>query len=337
MDYKSMRKIAREKLHGTCRVCPVCNGTACAGEVPGMGGIGTGQSFQNNIQGLADYRLVMRVVHNVNDPKLSCTILGMDLAIPVLGAPIGGIAINMNGAVTEEEYTKAVISGCRMAGTVGMTGDGPKAEWYIDGINAIKLEQGNGIPVIKPRETDKVIELANAAADAGARAFGIDIDAAALVNMTNAGQPVGPKSRDELACIKQNTRIPFIVKGIMTPDEAELCAAAGVDAIVVSNHGGRALDCTPGTAEVLPEIAAAVKGTITVLADGGIRTGADVLKMLALGADAVLVGRPLALGAVADGAAGVETVLKKMSGELRAAMVLTGTADVAAVTEDILW
>lgn len=337
MDYKSMKKIAREKFQGACRVCQVCNGVPCAGEVPGMGGIGTGQSFQNNIQALADYRLVMRVVHNVDAPKLSCTILGMDLAMPILGAPIGGIAINMNGAVTEEEYTKAIVSGCRMEGTIGMTGDGPKAEWYHDGINAIKAEQGYGIPVIKPRETDKVIEMANAAADAGARAFGIDIDAAALVNMTHAGQPVGPKSREELAYIKKNTRIPFIVKGIMTPDEAEMCATAGVDAIVVSNHGGRALDCTPGTAEVLPEIAAAVKGNITLLADGGVRTGADVLKMLALGADAVLVGRPLALGAVADGAAGVAAILNKMAGELRAAMVLTGTADVASVSEDVLW
>lgn len=337
MDYKSMRKAAREKFRGSCRVCPVCNGVACAGEVPGMGGIGTGQSFRNNIQALADYRLVMKVVHDVSTPRLSCTILGMDLALPVLGAPIGGIAINMNGAIAEAEYTAAIVSGCRMAGTVGMTGDGPKEEWYRDGLRAIQQEQGCGIPVIKPREADKVIALANAAADAGARAFGIDIDAAALINMTHAGQPVGPKTREELAYIKDNTRIPFIVKGIMTSGEAEACVMAGVDAIVVSNHGGRALDCTPGTAEVLPEIAAAVKGNVTLLADGGVRTGADVLKMLALGADAVLAGRLLAIGAVANGAAGVADLLNRLAGELRAAMVMTGTADAAAVTEDILW
>jgi isopentenyl diphosphate isomerase/L-lactate dehydrogenase-like FMN-dependent dehydrogenase len=181
-----------------------------------------------------------------------------------------------------------------------------------------------------------VIELAKRAADAGAPAFGMDIDAAALINMTNAGQPVGPKSEGELAAIKKNTSIPFIVKGIMTSDDAEACARAGVDAIVVSNHGGRALDHVPGTAEVLQEIAQAVGGKIIVLVDGGIRTGADVLKMLALGANAVLVGRPLATGAVGGHAEGVELLLKKFAAELRAAMVLTGTADVAAVSRNIL-
>ncbi|HWQ62362.1 MAG TPA: alpha-hydroxy-acid oxidizing protein, partial [Negativicutes bacterium] len=89
--------------------------------------------------------------------------------------------------------------------------------------------------------------------------------------------------------------------------------------------------------EVLPYIAEAVKGKITILVDGGIRTGADVLKMLALGADAVLVGRPVTIGGVGAGAEGVAMVLNKMAAELRAAMVLTGTASVAKVPEDILW
>lgn len=337
MDFKALRNSARQKFSGSCRVCPVCNGNTCAGEVPGMGGLGSGASFKNNFQALAAYSLNLRTVHDVNQPKLSCKILGLDLAMPILGAPIGGISINMNGALTEGEHTAAIVSGCRQAGTIGMTGDGPKAEWYMDGINAIVAEDGYGIPIIKPRATDKIIELANKAAAAGAKAFGIDIDAASLINMTNAGQPVGPKTPADLAYIKKNTTIPFIVKGIMTPDEAELCAAAGVDAIVVSNHGGRALDSTPGTAEVLPHIAQAVKGKITILVDGGIRSGSDVLKMLALGADAVLIGRPLTWGAVGAGAEGVAATLTKIAGELRAAMVLTGTADVANVSEDIIW
>jgi len=109
-----------------------------------------------------------------------------------------------------------------------------------------------------------------------------------------------------------------------------------VDAIVVSNHGGRALDHLQGTAEVLSLIAQAVKGKMTIFVDGGIRSGVDVLKMLALGADAVLVGRPLAIGAVGGQAEGVELVIKKLADELKAAMVLTGTADVTAVSQDIL-
>ncbi|MCX7781705.1 MAG: alpha-hydroxy-acid oxidizing protein [Negativicutes bacterium] len=337
MDWNTLKANAREKFRGACRVCPVCNGIVCAGEVPGMGGLGTGSAFRHNIDALAAYRLNLRTVHGVSQPKLSCRILGLELALPVIGAAIGGIAMNMNGALTEEDYDIAVVSGCRQAGTVAMTGDGPKPEVFAAGLKAIEQEGGAGIPIIKPRENNKIIEMAKRAADLGAPAFGIDIDAAALVNMVNAGQPVGPKTQAELEQIKKATGIPFIVKGIMTPDEAEACYQAGVDAIVVSNHGGRALDGVPGTAEVLPEIADIVKGRLTILVDGGVRSGSDVLKMLALGADAVLIGRPVAIGAVGGGAAGVSMVIGKMAAELRAAMILTGTEDVEGVTAQILW
>lgn len=337
MDWKEMRKIARSKFRGACRVCPVCDGFACAGEVPGMGGAGSGTSFKNNVSALAGYRLCLRTVHAVSEPKLACRILGMDLAFPIMAAPIGGGAMNMNGALTEMEYASAVVSGCRKVGTIAMTGDGPDPELFLTGIKCLKAESGKGIPIIKPRETDRVIELAKMAEAAGAPAFGMDIDTAAFVNMTRAGQKVGPKTRDELAYIKKNTSIPFIVKGIMMADDAAACLDAGVDAIVVSNHGGRVLDHTPGTAEALPYIADAVQGKLTILIDGGVRNGGDVLKMLALGADAVLIGRPIITGAVGGGMEGVELVLNRMAGELRDAMVLTGTKDVAAVSEDILW
>ncbi|HWR06384.1 alpha-hydroxy-acid oxidizing protein [Sporomusa sp.] len=337
MDINTIRTSALEKFRGACRVCPVCNGYVCAGEVPGMGGLGTGAAFRHNVQALAECRLNLRTVHSVKNPDLSCRILGLDLALPVIGAAIGGIALNMNGALSEAAYTGAIVSGCRKAGTIGMTGDGPVPVVFDSGMAAISHEQGWGIPIVKPRETDKIVELAKKAAAAGAPAFGMDIDAAALVNMTNAGQPVGPKTIQELEYIKNHTTIPFIVKGIMTPDDAESCWQAGVDAIVVSNHGGRALDHTPGTAEVLPYIAEAVKGKMTVLVDGGIRSGADVLKMLALGADAVLLGRPLAIAAVGGGADGVEFVLNKYKAELNAAMTLTGTAGLSGVPVEILW
>jgi 4-hydroxymandelate oxidase len=336
MDLHTVKLTAREKFKGSCRVCPSCNGVACAGNVPGMGGRGTGAAFRNNVAALSDYRFNLRVVHHVSQPKLSCRVLGIDLALPIIGAPIAGIATNMNCALTEQEYNLAVVAGCRQSGTIAMTGDGSYPEQFECGLAAVKALNGSGIPVIKPRETGKVIEMAKRAADAGAPAFGMDIDAAGFFDMANVGQPVGPKTQAELAKIKEKTAIPFIVKGIMTADDAEACLAAGVDAIVVSNHGGRALDHVPGTAEVLPFIAEAVQGKMTILVDGGIRSGGDVLKMLALGADAVLVGRPLAIGAVGGQAAGVELVLKQFADELRAAMILTGTDDVAAATGRIL-
>lgn len=337
MDFDELKLAAREKFQGSCRVCHVCNGLACTGEVPGMGGLGTGITFRNNITALSGYRLNLHTVHDVSQPKMSCTLFGLDLAIPVIAAPIGGLNFNMKGALSEDDFVNAVVYGCSRFGTIAMTSDSPNPQGFEAGLKAIQSSKGRGIPVIKPRETTKIITMAQRAADAGAPAFGIDIDAAALINMTNAGQPVGPKTIAELTKIKQNTTIPFIAKGIMTQQDAEACYAAGVDAIVISNHGGRALDHVPGTAEVLPGIVEAVKGKMTILVDGGVRSGADVLKMVALGADAVLMGRPLAIGAVGGLAEGVELLLNRLAGELRAAMVLTGTADIADVSPRIIY
>ena len=336
MDMNSLREAARERFGKACRVCRICNGVACAGEVPGMGGLGTGAAFQSNMQALALHRLQQRVVHQVNEPKLSCTIFGQKLSMPILGAPIGGIAFNLNDFLPEAEYAAAIVNGCRQAGTLGMTGDGPNPGVFNGGLEAVRLAGGQGIPVLKPRDNEAILEKMQEAADAGAVAVGMDLDAAALINMTRAGQRVGPKTKEQLAELKRHAPLPFFVKGIMTEADAEACAWAGVDGIVVSNHGGRVLDYTPGTAEVLPEIVEAVDGALTVLVDGGVRSGTDVLKMLALGADAVLIGRPLTVGAV-GGADGVTFVLQQMAAELQAAMVMTGTASVEDVAEDILW
>jgi 4-hydroxymandelate oxidase len=336
MDWDALQKSARKNFNGACRVCPVCNGRICAGEVPGMGGLGTGVGFTNNVNALADVKFNLRTIHAVKLPNMAVKLLGFPLEIPVMAAPIGGISLNMRGAMSEVDYVSAIVSGCAKAGVVAMTGDGPKPEVFTAGLAALEKEEGRVIPVIKPREPEQIIRLAHEAAAAGALAFGMDIDAAALVNMTRAGQAVGPKSFSELQYIKQHTTIPFIVKGIMTRDEAEACYQAGVDAIVVSNHGGRALDHTPGTAQVLGEISQAVKGKIGIFVDGAVQTGADILKMLALGADAVLIGRFLAKAAVGGGSDGVALALERLKNELQAAMILTGTADVTRVIPTVI-
>ena len=123
----------------------------------------------------------------------------------------------------------------------------------------------------------------------------------------------------------------------MTPDEAELAVDSGAKGIVISNHGGRVLDHAPSAAEVLPEIAARVKGKITVLADGGVRSGGDILKMLALGADAVMIGRPFSVAAVGGLQEGVETYIDVLLGELKQAMVLTGVQKIEDISERILF
>ena len=128
----------------------------------------------------------------------------------------------------------------------------------------------------------------------------------------------------------------FILKGIMTEDEAHLAAEAGADAIVVSNHGGRVFDSLPGGADVLGPIAAAVASKLTIIADGGVRSGGDVLKLLALGADAVMIGRPFSVAAVGGLQTGVETYIDKIKSELVQCMVLTGTQSVESVSKSIL-
>jgi isopentenyl diphosphate isomerase/L-lactate dehydrogenase-like FMN-dependent dehydrogenase len=123
----------------------------------------------------------------------------------------------------------------------------------------------------------------------------------------------------------------------MTPDDAKRARDAGAAGIVVSNHGGRVLDHTPGTARALPAIAEVVKGDLVILADGGVRTGTDVLKMLALGADAVMIGRPFSIASVGGLKEGVVAYLDQVRAELTQAMVLTGTAKAGSVDASILF
>lgn len=337
MELSNLRKIAADKLKGYCRICPYCDGVACAGEVPGMGGLGTGSSFKANIAALANYRFNMRTIHNVKNPDTTKEIFGETLSVPILAAPMTGTTYNMGGKITEEEFAEEIIAGSLMAGTIGMTGDGADPAMYGSGLKAISSHNGKGIAIIKPRENNEIIKRIRLAEEAGAVAVGIDIDGAGLVTMAMKGQPVSPKSLNEIKELTASTELPFLLKGIMTPQEAELAVEANAAAIVVSNHGGRVLDHTPGVADVIMAIADKVKGKLIIFADGGIRTGSDVLKFLALGADAVLVGRPLIIGAIGGGRQGVSILINKMKNELVQAMLLTGTADVKKVSKDILY
>lgn len=337
MEMTEIRQTARERMKGYCRVCPVCDGRACAGEVPGMGGLGTASAFKANVASLAARRFTMRLLHDVVEPETATELLGRTLELPVLAAPIGGVSFNMGGEVSEEDYIRAVIDGCAEKGTLGSVGDGVPPFIHQAGYAAIRERGGAGIPFIKPWEDREFAEKLELALETGTDIIGMDVDAAGLVTLRLMGRPVSPKPPERLREIIQGTGAKFILKGVMTPEDAEKAADAGAAAIVVSNHGGRVLDHTPGVAEVLPEVSAAVKGKITVLADGGVRTGGDVLKMLALGADAVMVGRPFSVAAVGGLTEGVTTYLDQLKSELSAAMILTGCRSVREVSADILY
>ncbi len=334
---KEFRDNARKLMEKYCRVCPVCNGRACVGEVPGMGGLGSGASFIDNVSALANIKFNMRLIHDVCEPQTTVQILGKTLALPILAAPIGGVSFNMGGGVSEDEYIRAVINGCQAKSIIGCTGDGVPEFIHKSGFAAIREADGHGIPFVKPWEDEELFAKIELAKVTGSDTLGMDIDAAGLITLRRMGRPVSPKPLEKLADIIRKCGMKFILKGVMTADEAELALSAGADAIVVSNHGGRVLDHAPGTAMVLADIAAKVKDKITILADGGVRSGGDILKMLALGADAVMIGRPFAIAAVGGLQAGVEKYIEILHGELKQAMVLTGTRSAAAVDRRILF
>lgn len=333
---KAIRATAKKRMTGYCRVCPVCNGKACAGEVPGMGGLGTGAGFRANLDALAAWRLNMRVLHDVDQPDTQTTLLDLPLSMPVLAAPIGGVEFNMGGALSEEDYISSKLKGCQTGGIIGCTGDGVPPFIHEAGFGAIAALHGHGIPFIKPWEEAEFDQKLEKALATGAKIVGMDIDAAGLVTLRLMGRPVSPKSPDQIRKIIDRTPARFVLKGIMTADQARLAVDAGAAAIVVSNHGGRVLDHTPGAAEVLPAIAAAVKGQVCILADGGIRAGVDVLKMIALGADGVMIGRPFSVATIGGGEEGVKTYIDQIRTELVSAMVLTGCRDLAAAGRHIL-
>lgn len=337
---KDIRTAARENMKGYCRVCPICDGRACAGEVPGMGGLNTASTFRNNVSALAAVQLNMQLVHNIEMPDTSTTLLGQALSFPVLAAPIGGISFNMGTAVSEEYYATAVIQGCEATGTIGCTGDGVPDIIHQAGFAAIRANHGKGIPFIKPWEGAELTTKLKGAIATGSPIVGMDIDAAGLITLRKMGRPVTPKGSAALRAIIDTLHAAgtkFILKGIMTPKDALLAIDAGADALVVTNHGGRVLDHCPGTAAVLPSIAAAVQGRVPLIVDGGVRDGVDVLKMLALGADIVGIGRPIAIAAMGGQTAGVEKYLQNVHAQLTQAMLMTGCADIASIHNGIIF
>ena len=143
-------------------------------------------------------------------------------------------------------------------------------------------------------------------------------------------------SWSDVAWVREQWKGPLVIKGILDPDDARAAIDAGADGLVVSNHGGRQLDGVSSSARALPRVADAIAGRVPVLADGGVRSGLDVVRMLALGADFVLLGRAWAYALAARGGEGVSHALKLIDAEMRVAMALTGTTSIAEIDEQVL-
>lgn len=334
----TIRAAAREKFNKTCYACSECDGSKCASGVPGMGAAGRGDSFKRNLEALREYKINTRVIHDVDEPDTTSFFLDHKLSFPVMAAPITGTVTNMGGAIDEELYARSVVNGCRNSGTIAFVGDGATPYKYRIGLNAVEKAGGMAVPIFKPRkDNEAVIERIKAAEQSGAIAVGMDIDAVVFKTMQMKNQAVGPKGIDTLKEIILSTDLPFILKGIMHPRDAEFAVETGAKAIIISNHGGRVLDQMRGTLDVLPEIVKAVKGRIQIMIDGGFRNGTDVMKALALGAETILIGRTVAIAAVGMYDKGVSYYLEQIRRELITAMILTGCSSIEQITEDAVF
>ena len=336
MDWLETLENARGNM-GPCKVCPVCDGRACKNKIPGPGAKGRGDVAIRNYNAWQDIRVNMDTLHANVPVSTELELFGHTFAIPVFAGPVGAVKMHYGDKYNDTQYNDILVPACADAGIAAFVGDGVDPTVIQAGTDAIGHAGGIGVPTVKPWDLDTVREKMQLAQDCGAFAIAMDVDAAGLPFLQNRTPPAGSKSVDELRDIVDSTDVPFLVKGIMTPRAAAKAAEAGAAGIVVSNHGGRVLDGTPSTAEVLPSIVEEVGGSLIILVDGGIRTGLDVFKALALGAQGVIMARPFVNAVYGGQAEGVAALVAKLQSELADTMRMTGATTLSEINSTLIW
>ena len=334
MNYAECLELARGKMGNYCKACPECNGRACKNQMPGPGAKGIGDTAIRNYDKWKEIRVQMDTLVEKRLIDTSLSLFGKNFQYPFFAGPVGAVNMHYGDSLNDVSYNDILVSSCAEFGIAAFTGDGMDSNVMVAATEAIKKAGGLGIPTVKPWNVEMIREKMALVKDAGAFAAGMDIDAAGLPFLKNFNPPAGSKSVEELREIVEAAGVPFIVKGIMKVKGALKAKEAGAAAIVVSNHGGRVLDQCPATAEVLEEIATAVDGSMKIFVDGGIRSGTDVFKALALGADAVIIARPFVTAVYGGGREGVEAYIQKIGSELADTMAMCGVSSLAEITRD---
>jgi len=324
-------------------------------------GAGSGDTMRANLEAFRRWRIVPRMLRDVSEVTLSTTILGTPAAAPVLLAPIGvQTIVHPDGELASARAAAALgvpfVASSASAHTleeIADAGDGPR--WYqlywpndpelaesfvrraeAAGYGAIVVTVDTYIPGWKPRDLQQAwlpflegVGNANYLQDPVFRAAlerTPEEDMGAAIGHYLSVYVNPSLTWDELEWLRETTSLPIVLKGILHSDDAREAVARGIDGIVVSNHGGRQVDGAIASLDALPAIADAAGDELAILLDSGIRSGSDIIKALALGADAVLLGRPYLWGLALGGEAGVATVLRMLLAELDLTMALSGIA-----------
>lgn len=309
-------------------------------------------TVQRNVSRYEEFALMPRVCRDVSALDLRRTLFGIDLPFPIILAPV---ALQRLFAPNGELDT---VRGARQAGAAAVISMESSVATTV-----LAAESGPFLQHLYVQtDRDLTLELVRMAEDAGARGIVVTLDNpvpgiryrqdAAMrglpadvrrANLESGGVPKltggyldASMTWDDVAWLVERTELPVIGKGILHPDDARMALDAGVGGIIVSNHGGRNLDTVAHPLDCIAGVAEAVGGRTPVLLDGGIRRGTDILKALALGADAVLVGRPYVYALCAEGAAGVARMLEILHDELRAAMAMCGAATLDDLTPELI-
>ncbi|MGW0734002.1 lactate 2-monooxygenase [Streptomyces sp. NPDC002851] len=336
------------------------------------GAAGTGSTAEANRAALARRRIVPRMLRNVGERDLSVEVLGRPLPAPVALAPVGVLSIlhpdaepaaARAAAARGVPYVLSSASSTPMEQVAEALGDAERwfqLYWAKDREvtkSFLRRAKESGFSVLvvtldtpmlgwRPRDLDQAflpflhgVGTANYFSDPAFQAgLGKPVQEdpnAAVAHFLGMFSNPG-NTWPDLAFLREHWDGPIVLKGIVHPDDARQAAESGMDGVVVSNHGGRQVAGSVAAADALPRVAAAVGDRLTVLFDSGIRTGDDVFKALALGADAVLLGRPYAYGLALDGQAGVDHVLRCLLAELDLTLALTGHTGPGTVGPDDL-
>jgi 4-hydroxymandelate oxidase len=314
-------------------------------------GAGQQSTLAANLAAWSELSLRPRVLRDVSRIDLSTTVLGEPVPHPILVAPTASHRLG------HPDGELATARGAARANSLMVVAT--RASVTLEAIAAAAPDAQRWFQVYVMRDRAWTAELLQRAEAAGATALMLTGDtpfvpskrhatkSTLLDEITMANLPSVPPidqgerhdpsiTFDVIAWLREQSGLPVIVKGVLRGDDARRCLEAGASAVVVSNHGGRQLDGAVATARALPEVVASVGDDGEVYVDGGIRSGVDVLRALALGARAVLVGRPVLWGLATGGADGVTAVLQGLRDELHEAAALAGAASVAEMTDDLI-